>query len=255
MDFRVQLGVYRGPLDLLLYLVRKHEVSPTEIPLHEIVQQYLILLEGASPSVDEVGDFIELATLLVEIKSRCVLPPLEEPTEVGVPMNESHEDLVQRLLEYKAFKDVASMLDEQSADWQRHFPRLSDDLTPPRANPAEQPIDELEVWDLINAHSRILTRSVDRRDTTIVYDDTPMPVHMQRIWEDLSARSEVEFGEVLESGMRKSSLIGMFLAVLELIRHQRVDAEQGEGSSGLWLRKGPRFQEGWHVMPDGSAAA
>lgn len=256
MEFRVQLNVYRGPLDLLLYLVRKHELSTLEIPLGEIVHQYLVQLEGSErPSVDEVGDFIELATTLTEIKSRHALPPVEEADDSLVPLEDSQQDLVERLLEYKSFKDAASMLDERSVQWQRRYARLADDLTPPRVDPADQPIDELEVWDLINAYGRMRMKAVDVRDSTILYDDTPLLVHMQRIWEEVDEHEEIDFGAALESGMRKSSLIGMFLAVLELMRHQRILAEQGGRTSGLYLRKGPRFRDGWHVVPGSTAAA
>lgn len=256
MEFRVQLQIYRGPLELLLYLVRKHELAATDLPVGEITQQYLAFLEGESaPSVNEVGDFIELATTLVEIKSRNVLPRVEEADESITPLEDPQENLVQRLLEYKIFKDAASMLDERSREWQRHHVRLADDLTPPRVDPADQPIDELEVWDLVNAFNRFQSQATEHRDTTIVYDDTPLPVHMQRIWEEIEERAEIDFSAALQSGMRKASLIGMFLAVLELMRHQRICAEQGQGGNGLRLRKGPRFEEGWHVMPDNTTAA
>lgn len=255
MDFRIQLEVYRGPLELLLYLVRKHELHTLDLSLSEIADQYLAYLDHASIlDVNEVGDFIDLASTLVEMKSRHVLPHPEDQESGATQVEDLRDDLVDRLLDYKAIKDAASMLDERSQQWQQRKMRLVDDLTPPRVERASQPIDELEVWDLVNAYSRFQKNPELGNDNTIVYDDTPMQVHMQGIWERLLTNPQVEFTSALRRGMHKTSLIGMFLAVLELMRHQRVCAEQDAGSGELLLRKGRRFEEGWQIVHEGSAA-
>lgn len=99
MNFRVDLQTFKGPLDLLLYLVRKHEIDLSDIPISTITEQYLAHLEILEVlDVDSVGDFIELASTLVEIKSRVVLPRGDEETG---ELEDPREELVQRLLEYK----------------------------------------------------------------------------------------------------------------------------------------------------------
>src|SRR4029079_4181367 len=126
MEFRVDLEAFRGPLDLLLYLVRKHEVEIVELPIAPITEQfleYLAILEQID--VNAVGDFLEMASTLVEIKSRMVLP---RGGEVDDELSDPRQQLVRRLLEYKKFKDAASMLDERGRAWQERFPRLADDL-------------------------------------------------------------------------------------------------------------------------------
>src|SRR5687767_3983835 len=103
MNFRVELDVFRGPLDLLLYLVRKHEVEITEIPIAPITEQFVAYLEVLKElAVDDVGEFLDMASTLVEIKSRMLLP---NPEEVEDPLEDPRHDLVERLLEYKKFKD------------------------------------------------------------------------------------------------------------------------------------------------------
>ena len=105
MDFRVDLTTFRGPLDLLLYLVRKHEVDVANIPIAEVTDQFLKYIEVLEQlDVDDVGDFIEMASTLLEMKSRLVLPSDDEETE---ELDDAREDLVQRLLEYKKYKDAA----------------------------------------------------------------------------------------------------------------------------------------------------
>ena len=114
-DFRVELNVFKGPLDLLLYLVRKHEVDVTDVPIAEVLEQYLEFLEIIEQlKIDEVGDFLDLASTLTEIKSRLVLPRLEE---VGEEIEDPRDELVQRLLEYKQYRDAAMMLENRARGW------------------------------------------------------------------------------------------------------------------------------------------
>ncbi len=154
MSFQVELSEFRGPLDLLLFLVRKHEVEIIDIPIAPITDQFLQYLEVLQElNVDDVGEFVEMASTLIEIKSRSVLPRVEEDEE---PLEDPRQDLVRRLLEYKKFKDAASMLEERGRQWQQHFPRLSNDLAERNRDPAEEPIHEIEMWDLVSAFGRIL---------------------------------------------------------------------------------------------------
>jgi segregation and condensation protein A len=226
MPFRVDLDMFRGPLDLLLYLVRKHEVDVLDIPIAPITDQYLSYLTVLEQlDVDAVGDFLEVASHLIEIKSRLVLPRTEEIEE---EMEDPRQELVQKLLEYKKYRDAASMLDDQSRAWQQHFPRQANDLPPRERSLADQPIEEVEMWDLVSAFGRILRDHQVTSTSNIRYDDTPIHVYTGRIHKILVADGQVAFSELFEPGMHKSALVGVFLAVLELVRHHKVHAEQDE---------------------------
>ena len=239
MDFRVQLDSFRGPLDLLLYLVRKHEVEVADIPIALITEQYLSHLDVLQTlNVDEVGDFLEMASILVEIKSQMVLPRGGEETEAW---DDPRDELVQRLLEYKRYKDAASMLEERSRDWQQHYPRLANDLPPRQIDPAGQPIHEVELWDLVSAMGRILRDSRGSKPSTIVYDETPIQVYMQRIHQRLVEENKAAFSEMFQPGMHKSAIVGVFLAILELVRHHSVRAEQNDMHGEIWIVKGEQF--------------
>ncbi len=241
MFFRVDLELYRGPLDLLLYLVRKHEVDITDIPIAEITGQfldYLTILEQLD--VNDVGDFIEIAGILIEIKSRHVLPHVDDEDETW---KDPREELVERLLEYKKYKDAASMLEERSRQWQQSYPRLANDLPPRRIDPSDQPIHEVELWDLVSALGRIMRGHELVKPANIVYDETPIHVYMQQIHSTLLTRGRIGITEIFSSGMHKSAMIGLFLAVLELVRHHSVEAEQDENSAEIWVRPGARFRD------------
>jgi segregation and condensation protein A len=241
MNFRVDLDIYRGPMDLLLYLVRKHEIDVAEVPLSAIADQFLQHLEVLTElNINDVGDFVEMASTLIEIKSRMVLPRAGEEVE---EIDDAREELVQRLLEYKKIKDAASMLEDRGRRWQQHYTRLADDLPPRKIDPAEQPIHDVELWDLVSAFGRVMRENAAVTPPTIIYDDTPIQVYMQRIHERLVASRKAAFSEMFQPGMHKSAMIGVFLAILELVRHHRVYAEQ-EGVHGeIWVTPGDEFHE------------
>lgn len=241
MEFAVQLDAYQGPLDLLLYLVRKHEIEITDIPIAQITQQFLEHLEVLTElNVDDAGDFLEMASMLVEIKARQVLPAGDDqPAEVEDP----REELVQRLLEYKKYKDAASILEEQSRQWQQRFTRLADDLPPRRVDPADQPIHEVELWDLVSALGRVLRDASVLKPPSIIYDETPIQVYMQRIHGQLVEHGRMAFSEAFDAGMHKSALIGMFLSILELVRHHSVRAEQNDVHGEIWILPGDNFNQ------------
>ena len=233
MSFRVDLEIFRGPLDLLLYLVRKHELDTTDIPMALITGQFLEHLDVLKElDVDAVGDFIEMASTLIEIKSRLVLPRCGEDAD---ELDDPREELVERLLEYKKYKDAASILDERSHSWQQRLPRLADDLPPRRIDPAGQPIQEVELWDLVSAFGRIDRDNQVIQPSNIVYDDTPINVYMQRIHERLVAHQRAAFSELFIPGMHKSAVIGNFLAILELVRHHSVRTEQNDLHGEIWI--------------------
>ena len=233
MDFEVNLNIFRGPLDLLLYLVRKHEVEITDIPITPITEQYLDYLAVLEQlDVNAVGDFLSMASMLIEIKSQMVLPRSDEVQE---EVDDPRQELVKRLLQYKEYRDAASVLEERSRTWQQHYPRLSDDVPARQHDPAEDPIQEVELWDLVSAFGRIIRQSTAVKPSNIVYDDTPIHVHMSRIHARLLEQGQVAFSTLFEPSMHKSSLVGIFLAILELVRHHHVHVDQNQAFGEIWL--------------------
>jgi len=233
MPISVDLSIFRGPLDLLLYLVRKHEVEILDIPIALITDQYLAHLAVLEAlDVDAVGDFLEMASWLMEIKSRLILP---RGDEVEDELEDPRHELVQRLLEYKKYRDAASMLDERGRAWQERFGRAANDLVARPRDPSEEPIHEVELWDLVSAFGRIIRDTSLVRPSSIVYDDTPIQVYMQRIRGQLESNPRLAFSTLFSPGMHKSSLVGIFLAILELMRHHQVRADQNELFGEIWL--------------------
>ncbi len=247
MSFVVSSEQFKGPIDLLLYLVRRQEVEVSRIALSQLTHEFLEHLEVIQEiSIDIVGDFIEVASILLEIKMRDVLPRNELELE-SEPYVDPREDLVQRLLLYKQFKDASSLLEEQGTRWQQRFSRIADDLPARGIGIADQPLDEIELWDLVSAFGRVLRDNRPSLQTNITYDETPIHVYMQRIHARIVAQQRVSFTELFEPGMHKSALVGIFLAVLELTRHHHVIAEQSELHGEIVLVASQNFQDSLNV--------
>lgn len=226
MEFRVQLDIFRGPLDLLLYLVRKHEVAITEISVAVIAQQFLNFLEGLeSLDVDTAADYLAMASWLAELKSYELLPHAEDLPEDEIPL-EPRQELVRRLLEYKRYRDLAYVLEERAKEWQKQCRRLSDDLGTRERNLADEPLEDVQLWDLVNAFIRVLQEHELQAGTTLVYDDTPLQVFIERVYRQLLERQHIALSELFYPGMHKSTLVGVFMACLELVRFGFARIEQ-----------------------------
>ncbi|QDS97391.1 segregation and condensation protein A [Adhaeretor mobilis] len=239
--FRIQLDLFAGPFDLLLYLVRKHELDVLEIPIAVVTEQYLEILAVLEHiDVDAVGDFLEVATKLMEAKSQSMLPRHEGEVET---LEEPRDDLVQQLLEYKRFKQAASELEARSHQWQLRYTRRVNDLEANAADPAEQPIQDVELWDLVSAFSRVMQHNTKTKPAKISYDETPIEVYVERIEKRLQSEPRICFVDFFEPGMHRSQLVGLFLAILELIRHRGVRCQQEELFGELWVLAAESKQE------------
>jgi len=244
--FDVDLPCYHGPLDLLLYLIRREELDIESIPLAGIAKQYCEFVEIlADLDLENVSEFIDVMSQLMETKADRVLP--KAPNEDSDPdddfITDPSENLVERLIQYKRFRDLASVLDEQSRLWQMRYGRLHAPESRRRTPDSELPIAKIEVWDLVSAFGRILKAKYKPPTQEISYDDTPIQVYMQRIHSRLADGQCVELHEFFQPGMHKSALIATFLATLELTRYHGVQAVQGELDGGLVLQRGEGFSE------------
>lgn len=222
--FRVDLDVYNGPLDLLLFLIRREEVDIYDIPIARITGQYLgyvRLIESMDPNL--AGEFLVMASTLMEIKSRTLLPraPVEEGEEEPL---DPRMELVRQLLEYKTYKDAARDLGAAAEMQALKYPRHP--VLPPESA-EEVDLEEVGIWDLLEAFNKLLEQT-GRRSAThdVVHDDTPIALHAADIMDSLERSGGTQPFERVFEGRSKSEMIGLFLALLELIRQRRVRAEQ-----------------------------
>lgn len=224
-DYRVDLDVYNGPLDLLLFLIRRDEIDVYDIPIARVTRQYVEyvnVLKHIDP--DMVGDFLVMAATLMEIKSRMLLPTPPPEEETQEDFGDPRLQLVRQLLEYKSFKDAARSLDASMQIQALKHPRIPVDALP---SEDQTDLDDVQVWDLLDAFQKVL-EATGRKDTKheVVYDDTPIALHAADILDALQRTGGRHGFQNLFAGRDKGQMIGLFLALLELIRRRRIRAVQ-----------------------------
>jgi len=240
--FSVKLDVFNGPLDLLLYLVRKRELDVFDVAIAEVADQFLSFIDALEAlNLDAIADFLSLASALIEIKSFQALPSDEDDKEV-VEIESTKKDLVVQLLAYRKFCENAGLLEERGRLWRRHYPRVSNDLPAKERNIAEEPIHDVELWDLVGAFGRILREKNPVFKHAMKREDTPLAVHIQRLYDRLKRERSVSFATLFETADRKATLVGIFLAILELTRHgyAYVDQDVAFGDIKVSFRENDR---------------
>ncbi len=225
MDYNVELETFHGPLDLLLFLVKRHEIDIFDIPIARVAQQFLEYLNVLQLiDVEGAGDFLVMAATLMEIKSKMLLP---RDVEEEVEQEDPRLELVKQLIEYKKYKEAAALLEGQAERQLARLPRLAIDLPKP-LDPAQQPLQRVELWDLVSAFGRLMRETSALQPRQIIMDETPIQFHMERILEVLAGKDKVPLSEIFRPPHSLGRFVGIFLATLELIRGGRITVEQPE---------------------------
>ena len=225
-SYRVNLDIYNGPLDLLLYLIRREEVDIYDIPIAKITDQYLQyvqLLKQIDPEL--AGQFMVTAATLMEVKTRLLLPTPPPQTEGAEGLDlDPRAELVRQLLEYKVFKDAAGDLKDAAAIQAMKYPRSP--VGPP-SDEKQLDLEDAQVWDLLDAFNRMMTAiGADIKETHIIYDDTPVELHEADIIDRLGRDGSMSFEQIFAGRTSRSEIVGLFLALLELIRQRMILARQ-----------------------------
>jgi segregation and condensation protein A len=219
-------------MDLLLYLIRKEEVDIYDIPISRITEQYLKYIEMLkSLDIDLAGSFLVMAATLMQIKSAMLLPAAEPERLEGEDLSDPRTQLIRQLLEYKKFKDAANLLDNAAQISQTRFHRPSTIIEnlKPNAEP-EIDIEQVSVWDLLEAFDAICKATGTNFQIKNITDETPIDLYQIEILTRLQSEGPASFEKIFESRPNRLVIVGLFLALLELIRDGLICAEPA-GSS------------------------
>jgi segregation and condensation protein A len=215
----VQLEIFEGPLDLLLHLIKKNEVSITDIPIAAITEQYLATLELMQTlNLDMAGEFLVMAATLIHIKSRMLLPTSDGETDEEDEGGDPREELVRRLLEYQRFKEAASELGQRDV--------LTRDVFVRAATPTEKPVPagfrELSVFELLTALHRVLERLPKDEFHEVTLEKITVREKMTLVLERLRVGGRVMFESLFTDAGTRMEVIVTFLAMLELVKIRAV---------------------------------
>jgi len=226
LPYQVRIENFEGPLDLLLHLIKKNEINIYDIPIHLIAQQYLAYIEAMNDlNLNVAGEFLVMAATLLQIKSKMLLP-VEEAVEDEADGPDPREELVRRLLEYKTYKEAARQLDTQERMWREIYSRLP---SPPEdMEEDDQMLDNVGLFDLVDALQGILNRNPGQKLIEIIPDNLTVRDRMNVILESLEGQESVSFISLFEASCHRMVIIVTFLALLELIRLRTARVFQAE---------------------------
>jgi segregation and condensation protein A len=238
-EYKVKLEVFEGPLDLLLYLIKRDEVDIYDISIERITKQYLEYMEAFQVlNIDVAGEFIVMAANLLYIKSRMLLPRHQQMAEEDAEEDDPRWELIRQLIEYKKFKEAAGMLRNREAMQDHLFPRFP---VVPELGPADNLlVEEVGIFDLINAFQKILKRL-----------DKNKPEDLREIFEEnftvgdkidylLKVTSQgiaVRFEECFAESSSRAEIVVTFLAMLELIRLKQIRVRQENSFAEIWIER------------------
>lgn len=224
---------FEGPLDLLLHLLKENKVDIYDIPIALITQQYLEYLELMKElNLEIAGEFLVMASTLIHIKSRMLLP-IEEIADTEEPEDPRYE-LVQRLLEYQAFKEAALGLSEKAEEWSHVYHREPLSETDTVKEEPELSLFDLNMFDLIEAFRKVLQNAPE--ETMIITRETlTVKDKMSFIMEAVQVNVALRFEELFKGDIVKAHFIVTFVALLELLKLGLVRAYQEKDFGAVWV--------------------
>ena len=255
-EYKVQFEVFEGPLDLLLYLVKKEEVDIYEVNLTKIATQFIQYIELMRQlDLEVAGEFLVIASTLMYIKSRELLPvdqqvEAEGDEEEGDPRWE----LIRQLVEYKKFKDAAAQLQNREAEQENVFPRLPAKPEFESARPPPRP--EVSLFDLIHAVSSVLKRFQQRDQPRDIFEDKwTVSEKIELLRELMAGKGVLKFSELFQQSASRMEVVVTFLALLELIRLKQIVVSQPAPFSEIEIRRAPALSAPAAVAAPDAAAS
>ncbi|MEI7800977.1 MAG: segregation/condensation protein A [Opitutaceae bacterium] len=232
-DYRIKLPVFEGPLDLLLFLIRKNELDIYDIPIANVTKQYLEAIYAMKDlQIEVAGEFFVMAATLMEIKSRMLLPKHQQAIDPNAEEDDLDPrwELVHQLLQYKKFKEAAGNLGQMSLDAQNMMARPTSAFAPSSERPLKH-VDRIDLW---NSFNLILRRLAEKLVVGNIHSEQiTVSDQMEYILERLKTTKSFVFSQLFSEKISLRRLVATFLAVLELTRLAKLRLEQTEAFSDI----------------------
>jgi len=236
MSYKVKLELFEGPLDLLLYLVKKDHLNIYDIPIAQVTEQYLQYLNLMQLlDLNIAGEFLVMAATLLQIKSRMLLPAQETP-EAEEVQEDPRAELVKRLLEYEKFKEIAESLRQKEADQREVFKRPRSEIDK-ELSPGTEVYFEASIFDLITAFSKALEDVPKEIFYEVIKDEFTIEGKIHELLHLLLVVSSIRISELFGKAKNKIEIIVVFLAILELIRLKEIVARQKDSFSEIEITR------------------
>jgi len=251
-DYKVQFDVFEGPLDLLLYLIRKEEVDIYEVNLTRLATQFIEYVEVMRLlDLDFAGEFLVMASTLMYIKSRELLPKDQQTENIEEDDGQDPRwELIRQLVEYKKFKDAAAQLQAREFEQENVFPRLP--VLPDASEPRAPAPPEASLFDLLNAVNQVLKQVGKREVLRDIFEDKwTISEKIEQLAKLIAEKGTLKFSDVFSASASRSEVICAFLALLELIRLKQLICTQPEPFGEIEIMRAPALP----VAPTVTAAS
>jgi segregation and condensation protein A len=240
-EYKVKFEVFEGPLDLLLYLIKKEEVDIYEVNLTALATQFIEYIDTMRMlDLEIAGEFLVMAATLMYIKSRELLPIEQQVQTEGEDEGEDPRwELIRQLVEYKKFKDAAAQLQTLEAQQENIFPRLPGKLEFESAAAPAKP--DVSIFDLLNAVNAVLQRISQKEASSreIFEDKWTVSEKIEHVMKTISVRSPLKFSELFAAATSRTEVVVTFLALLELIRLKQIVCSQPEAFGEIEISRNP----------------
>lgn len=237
MEYKVKLEVFEGPLDLLLYLIKRDEVDIYDISIERITKQYLEYMEAFQVlNIELAGEFIVMAANLLYIKSRTLLPKDQQMAEEDAEEDDPRWELIRQLIEYKKFKEVAEKLRSREAIQEQLFPRFP--VLPEVEAQDTLLVEEVGIFDLINAFQKILKRLEKKKpeDLRQIFEENfTVGEKIDYLLRITRGGTSIRFEECFAEAASRTEIVVTFLAMLELIRLKQLRVRQERHFAQIWI--------------------
>lgn len=216
--YKVRLDIFEGPLDLLLYLIKKDEVDIYDISIERVTKQYLEYINTFKMlNIDLASEFIVMAANLMYIKSRTLLPKQEQPPEEDIEEDDPRWELIRQLIEYKKFKDAAGFLTQKAIEQEDYFAHVPE--KPENLHDELAPLPDANIFDLIRAFQSVLKRFEESNDLGDIIDDRfTVSDKIASLLDNTKPGERKKFLSLFDDATTKAEVIVTFLAVLELMK-------------------------------------
>ncbi|MBL8026705.1 MAG: segregation/condensation protein A [Fibrobacteres bacterium] len=244
MLYEVDLELFKGPLDLLLYLIRKDEISIREIEISRITDQYMAYIQALQElDLDLAGDFLVMAAVLMRLKARELLPQSEREKLDDDPDFIDREKLIKQIEEYEQFKQIATTLKEREEENFGSFYRSkAEGITFSADDFLAQ--KDVEIYDLLIAFKRVMETAKQAPQYYMEADNVTIDDRIESVLSQITESKTLPFSKLFEDDPRKIVLVVTFMAILELIRMQLISFSQDSDLGEIWISEKEQSEDG-----------
>ncbi len=243
MSYKLRLDIFEGPLDLLLYLIKKNDIDIKDIPIVEVTEQYMEYIEMMKLlDLDIVGDFLVMAATLIQIKSKMLLPP--DPSEEEEDDIDPRDELARRLLEYKRFKEIADTLESHELQRKDYYARrLDEEQVQQIKDDSREVFFEASLFDLITAFQDALKRTPEEIIHEIIQEEFTVEDKIHDILHDLVKQERMSVHSIFKKCRSRNEIVVSFIAILELIRLREIKAFQSAPFEDIQIIRNPGVKD------------